>query len=122
VITHISVEYSSKRDSRLLLDASNDEQTEMFGLNVYTILADAGFSSGENYYVLNHWKLDAYIPIHGQYKSKRDGFKYDKKRNLYICKNNKKLPFKGIGKSGGYDKMRYVSSRKDCNHCPYWEG
>ena len=121
VITHISAEYASKRDSRLLLDATEAtmNRLEMFGLRVDTILADAGFSSGENYYVLNHWELDAYIPVHGQYKSSREGFKYDKKKNRYICKNNKTLPFKGIGKSGGYDKMRYVSSKKDCDDCPY---
>ena len=124
VITHISAEYASKKDSRLLLDATEStmDRLEMFGLEVDTVLADAGFSSGENYYVLNHWDVNSYIPVHGQFKSHREGFEYDKKGNRYICKNGKILSFKGIGKSGGYDKMRYISTKLDCDQCPFREG
>jgi transposase len=121
VITHTSAEHSSKKDSRLLLDGVEFTLDRLEGMNLKPkeILADAGFASGENYYILNHWKLKSFIPIHGGFKPKREGFIYDKKDNSYTCRNDKKLPYKGIGKSSGYLKYRYVSSKFDCNDCPY---
>ena len=98
------------------------DRLEEHGLKVKTILADTGFSSGENYYILNHWGLKSYIPIHGGYKEKREGFTYYAKRDVYICQNNKELKFVHIGKAGGYDKKRYYSSKKDCDHCPHRVG
>jgi hypothetical protein len=70
VITHISAEHASKKDSRLLLDVTEStlDRLESFGLSTSTILAHAGFSSGENYFTLNHWGLNSYIPIHGGLK------------------------------------------------------
>jgi hypothetical protein len=120
VITHISAEHASKKDSRLLLDATEStlDRLEAHELQVDAILADAGFSSGENYHVLNHWGIEAFVPIHGGYKEMREGFINDADRDLYICKNEKELPFKHCGKAGGYLKKRYISSKKDCDQCP----
>ena len=120
VITDISAQYSSKRDSRLLLDVTESvlDRLEMFGLRTTTILVDAGFSSGENYYVLKEWGLESYVPIHGGFKTQREGFKYYPGGDYYKCSEGQKLHFKGIGKSGGYDKKRYVSLKKICDSCP----
>jgi len=124
VITHISAEHASKKDSRLLLDATEStlDRLESFGLQVDTILADAGFSSGENYHILNHWGVNAFIPIHGGYKEKREGFNYDIENDLYTCKNGKTLYFSHYGKAGGYLKKRYFSSKKDCDNCQFRTG
>lgn len=124
VITHIGAEHASKKDSRLLLDATEQtlDRLESHGLQVDTILAGAGFSSGENYYILNAWGLKSYIPIHGGFKEKREGFEYDKKQDRYICHQGINLPFKSVGKSGGYDKKRYISSKRDCDQCAFRVG
>jgi len=124
VITHISAEHSSKKDSRLLLDTveSTLDRLEGMDLKVDSILADAGFSSGENYFILNHWKLKAYIPLHGSFKAEREDFEFDEKKNLYTCKNGAELTYRGTGKAGGYLKHRYISSKKDCDLCPFRNG
>lgn len=121
VITHIAAEHSSKRDSRLLLDTVENTLDRLggMGLKVTNVLADAGFSSGENYYILDHWKLKAYIPVHGTFKAEREEFKYDEDRNLYTCKNGVELTYRGTGTSGGYLKHRYISSKKDCDECQF---
>jgi hypothetical protein len=121
VVTNIAAEHASKKDSRYLLDTVDTTCTrlEQFGLNVETILADTGFSSGANYFVLNEWKLDAYIPLHGGYKKEREGFEYQKKKDRYKCQNEKYLLYKRTSTTGGYEKKHYESSRRDCNICPF---
>ena len=88
------------------------------GLEVHTILADAGFSSGENYATIQHLGLNSYIPVHGSYKPIREGFLYDKEHDLYTCVKGHKLHHRQIDKSGGYIKKRYLSSKKVCDKCP----
>lgn len=121
VITHMSAELSHKKDSRYLISTAKQTQSRLnnLGLQVDTILADAGFSSGENYATLDALGLDAYIPIHGTFKQQRDDFTYDPTQDVYICKNDHKLEYRQTDKSGGYIKKRYLSSKKVCNKCPF---
>ena len=121
VITHISAESAAKKDSRLLLDVTESTMDRLAqnNLKVKSILADTGFSSGENYYILKQWGLKAFIPIHGTYKEERPGFVYDEIRNRYICRNKKYLKFIGTTDAGGYLKNRYLSRKKDCDQCPF---
>ncbi len=120
VITHMSAELAHKKDSRYLIKTvkSTQERLQKMGTKVNTILADAGFSSGENYATLEALNLDYYIPVHGSYKDKREGFEYDPKEDVYICQKNHKLEYRQTDKSGGYTTKRYLSRKKVCNHCP----
>ena len=88
------------------------------GVKIDTILADAGFSSGENYATLETLDLNYYIPGHGTYKDKREGFEYDPIQDVYICSQDHKLEYRQTDKSGGYTKKRYLSRKKVCNKCP----
>ena len=120
VITHMSAELAHKKDSRYLIKTvkATQERLGEMGVEIKTILADAGFSSGENYATLEALNLDSYIPVHGTYKDKRDGFEYDPVQDVYICKENQKLEYRQTDKSGGYTKKRYLSRKKVCNKCP----
>lgn len=120
VITHISAEHASKKDSRYLIKAvkQTKERLEKLGLNVETILADAGFSSGENYAELNKMNLNSFIPLHGAYKPIRDGFVYDEIDDAYTCSQGQKIKFGHIGKAGGYYKKKYFSRKSVCDKCP----
>ena len=117
----MSAELSHKKDSRYLIGTAKHTQNRLkkVGLEVDTILADAGFSSGENYATLEALGLDAYIPIHGTFKQHREEFNYDPIQDVYICKNDHKLEYRQTDKSGGYLKKRYLSSKKVCNNCPF---
>lgn len=120
VITHMSAELAHKKDSRYLIKTvkSTQQRLAKMGTKVDTILADAGFSSGENYATLEALKLNYYIPVHGTYKDKREGFEYDPKEDVYICEKNHKLEYRQTDISGGYTKKRYLSRKKVCNKCP----
>lgn len=121
VITHMSAELSHRKDSRYLIKTAKatQERLDKMGVRVDTILADAGFSSGENYATLEALGLNSYIAVHGTYKDKREGFEYDPKEDVYICQNNHKLEYRQTDKSGGYTKKRYLSRKKVCNKCPF---
>lgn len=120
VITHISAEHANRKDSRYLMKATNEvkERLEKLGLKVETILADAGFSSGENYAALNKIGVKSFVPLHGGYKPVREGFTYDAESDVYTCSAGKALNFVHIGKAGGYYKKRYYSKKKICDQCP----
>jgi len=120
VITHMSAEHASKKDSRLLLKATKNiqDRLSLAGLKMKTVLADAGFSSGENYCELNLMGLDAYIPIHGGYVDKRVGFEYNLEEDVYVCPKGKKLTFRFVRHSNGHYNKQYATSTKDCKNCP----
>jgi len=123
VITHMSAELAHKKDSRYLIKTAKATQQRLgrMGIKIDTILADAGFSSGENYATLEALDLNYYIPVHGTYKDKREGFEYDPIEDVYICSQDHKLEYRQIDKSGGYTKKRYLSRKKVCNKCPIRE-
>ena len=95
---------------------------EQLGVSMKGVLADTGFSSGENYAALNEMNVESYIPIHGGYKRQREGFVYDKETDSYTCSQDQKLEFVHIVKAGGYYKKRYCSKKKICDKCPEKKG
>ncbi|MDG2448610.1 MAG: IS1182 family transposase [Saprospiraceae bacterium] len=120
VITHMSAELAHKKDSRYLISTTKQTQRRLnhLGLQVNTILADAGFSSGENYATLEALGLNAFIPVHGTFKEHREDFIYDPIDDIYTCQKGHQLKYRQTDKSGGYVKKRYLSSKKVCNRCP----
>lgn len=123
VITNIAAEHSSKKDSQLLI--RNIHRTEAalneHGLNISNVLADTGFSSGENYEVLEKLKLTGYIPMHGTYVTDRDGFKYDGRRNAFICPQGQALKTTYTKAGEGRKIAVYRSKKKICDQCPLRE-
>ena len=87
-----------------------------------TVLADAGYSSGENYKILEEHNIEAFIPLHGTYKTHREGFKYDGRRNGFICQNDQVLKptYRKFGE--GRPTVMYRSKKKKCDTCPLREG
>lgn len=123
VITNISAEFSSKRDSQVLI--KNTKQTmarlEEFGLNLETILADAGYASGVNYATLEQMNIEAFIPLHGPYQTHRGDFKYDGRRDAFICPKGQIMKTAYKKSDQGKKSVAYTSSRKICNQCPIRE-
>ena len=114
VITNMNAEHASNKDSQLLI--RNAKQTistlEANGLKVESILADAGFSSGENYAMLERMGIEAFIPLHGTYESSRPGFKYDGRRNAFICPEGQILKASYTKKAEGKQTVVYTSRIK----------
>lgn len=123
VITNISAEYASKKDSQILISHLNKtiERLEQNNITCTKLLADAGFSSGENYYALENKNIEAYIPLHGTYQTHRGDFKYDGRRKGFICPQGQVLKARYTKSDHGRKQVAYTSSKKICNHCPLRE-
>jgi transposase len=122
VITNIQADHSDKKDSRYLQSIVENtcRRLDQFGIKVENILADTGFSSGENYKFMKDRGIRAYIPAHGQYEGGREGFVYEQEGDRYRCPNNKYLLFKKIKSDlkGNYFR-HYRTCRADCKDCPF---
>lgn len=121
VITNIQADFADKKDSRYLqsIVENTSERLNKFGFHIENILADTGFSSGENYKKLEESGIRAYIPVHGQFEGGRVGFTYDNENDRWKCPNNKYLIFKKVKADVKGNLFRhYRTCRKDCRDCP----
>ncbi len=123
VITHIGADFADKHDSRCLPKIVKELQPRLnkMGLLLSTLLADTGYSSGENYAMLEDQGIDAYIPPHGTYKGGPEHFTYHKEGDYWLCRNNQKVTYRKtfIEKKGNNKKKLYLTKPSQCKGCPF---
>lgn len=121
VITHIQADFADSKDNLFLQSLVSKTQHNLAkeGLVIENILADAGYSSGENYAWLESKNMKSYIPPHGTYKGGPAGFEYIEDGNYWLCKNGKHVTFRRQKVEKGTLKDYYFTSRKDCKGCPF---
>ncbi|MDH5415213.1 MAG: IS1182 family transposase [Flavobacteriaceae bacterium] len=121
VITNITAEHASKKDSQLLIRnvIKTMGRLKDNGLYLEQILADAGFSSGENYALLEQMGIEAFIPLHGTYETHREAFKYDGRRNAFTCENGQILKPSYTKFADGKRTAVYRSKKVICDKCPF---
>ena len=122
VITHAHSFTADGKDCRDLITITEQLQTRLQkqGIQIEKILADAAYSSGENYEYLEQQNITAYIPLLGGALSGSEGFIYDEQNDWYICRNNKLLKGKGeaVDDGRGHLVKKYFSLQSDCKNCP----
>ncbi len=128
VITHIGADLADKKDNQSLqqIVLRLKERLHQQGLLFTTVLADTGYSSGENHAFLEQHGLIGYIPAHGTYKGGPDGFEYEKEHDRWLCRNGKYVTFRKVKDeksrtpygSGIIKKKQYFTRRSDCKGCP----
>lgn len=120
VITDAKAYHADRADSENLQDVTLRLKRRLFkeGLLWRNVLADAGFSSGENYAFLEKENLISYIPPHGTYKGGPEGFTYVKEDNYWLCPQGKKATFRVRRAEKGNWKDYYLTRRSDCKGCP----
>ncbi len=123
VITHIHADLAERKDNQCLpqLLSSLTQRLQQAGLRCTALLADAGYSSGENYHLLEGHNITAYIPPHGTYKGGPEGFTYHKAEDYWRCPWGKKVTFRKIKTEpkNNIKKKIYFTTRRDCKGCPY---
>jgi hypothetical protein len=121
VITHTQADSANRKDSQCLpriLEALL-ERMQALGLGCQHLAADAGYSCGENYALLEKAEILPWIPPHGTYKGGPAGFSYQPVGDYWLCPNNKKVIFRRVALDKYYNKVRrYLTSRSDCTPCP----
>nr|WP_321486778.1 IS1182 family transposase [uncultured Draconibacterium sp.] len=124
VITHIQADFADKKDSQCLQPITRQLKRKLWkqGLHWQNLLADTGYSSGENYAFLEQPGITAYIPPHGTYKGGPENFTYIKDGDYWLCRNNKKITFRKITvetSKNNNKKRLYLTRASDCKNCPY---
>jgi hypothetical protein len=88
------------------------------------LLADTGYSSGENYAQLEQKGIWAFIPPHGTYTGGPQGFTYHRQEDYWLCDQGKKTHFYMELSTVRGNNVRpklyrlYPTSQKDCKGCP----
>jgi hypothetical protein len=122
VITDIAAEYADKKDNQCLQDITHrlKKRLQGQGLLWHNLLADTGYSSGENYAFLEKEGLISYIPHHGTYKGGPEGFVYDEETDSFICSEGKSIPFKKVfwETKNNTKRKEYRASKHLCKGCP----
>ncbi len=122
VITHAQTFLAEGKDGDCLKAMVNKtkQQLQKHGVHIKNILADAAYSSGENYMFLQQHNITAYIPLLGGALSGSEGFVYDEKNDWYLCPNNKILKGSGriVDDGRGHPVRKYFSLKSDCDKCP----
>lgn len=125
VITDIKAYHADGKDNQDLPDIVDRLSQRLWksGFRLENVLADTGYSSGENYAYLEQKNITSYIPPHGTYKGGPDNFIYIKEQDHYICPNNEIVPFKKVFNDyrSGTKKKEYRISSKVCSGCSFRE-
>jgi transposase len=95
VISDIKAYHADGKDNQHLQDITLRVKERLWkeGMYMKTVLADTGYSSGENYAFLESQNLSSYIPPHGTYKGGPEGFTYNEERDSFICQLGKEIPY-----------------------------
>ena len=122
VITDIKAYHADGKDNQHLQDITLRVKQRLWqqGLLMTTLLADAGYSSGENYAFLGAQNISSYIPPHGTYKGGPEGFEYDEQEDKFICPQGKDIPFVQyfLDHRTKTKKKEYRASKRLCKGCP----
>ncbi|TXE14914.1 IS1182 family transposase [Psychroserpens burtonensis] len=125
VITDIKAYHADGKDSQHLSDIVDRLQSRLWkqGFRLENVLADTGYSSGENYAYLEKKGITSYIPPHGTYKGGPERFTYVKEKDHYICPAGEIIPFKKVFNDyrTGTKKKEYRNSSKVCKGCHFRE-
>jgi hypothetical protein len=126
VITHVQAAHADQKDSLCLpsLLQGFTQRLQGLGFRCTALLADTGYSSGENYALLEQKGISAFIPPHGTYTGGPQGFTYHKQEDYWLCPQGKKAHFymehsivKGNNVRPKFYRL-YRTSQKDCKDCP----
>ncbi len=120
VISDVQAYHADRVDSKNLQDIVKRTHKRLWRLGLLwtNILADAGYSSGDNYQFLEHEHILSYIPKHGTFKGGPEGFTFIKEQNYWLCPQGKRVIFKKQKHSNESLQNHYYTRRSDCKDCP----
>ena len=120
-ITHIQAFPADLRDSDCLPEVVMQLKSNLqrLGITLEEIVADTGYSSGKALQSLEENNIKGYIPNRTQFIYERPDFPYNKEGDYYLCRNNKRLTYRGTYLSGKYYNREYHLGRSECKNCRF---
>ena len=122
VITDVFADFANKKDSQSLVQITKRVQKRLREEHLLwqNLLADTGYSSGDNYAFLEQENLTSYIPAHGTYKGGPEGFTYVGETDSWLCPQGKTIAYgKTYYETKNHTKKKeYRASKHVCKGCP----
>jgi transposase len=130
VQTAVDAEHALIVAHAVVLDASDirclkpmaDAAKDALQLEKFNIVADAGYSNGEQFAHCEAAGMTPYVPVMRTVNNQGDGtlfgrtdFRYDQKSDTYICPGDKRLLRKHTNRKDRY--TMYKASSADCGAC-----
>lgn len=126
----LAAEVTTQANDRYELKNMTQKTVENTGEEVKEVLADAGYSSFDNYEYLEERNIDGYIPDDHfsklenyslpQNRYHHDNFLFNRKDNCYICPEGKILKqYKTrISDKGKIKRRQFIYRGSNCHLCP----
>jgi len=120
VVTAAMGDYGSRKDPQSFpeLLAKARENLANFDRQIKELLADGGYSAGENISLCEQTGITSYIPNPSNYTPVRPGFIYNEQEDRYECSQGEYLTYRSTGIRGNRETRIYRTSAKQCKNCP----
>lgn len=120
VITAAMGDYGSRKDPQSFpeLLAKARENLANFSLQIKEVLADGGYSAGENISLCEQAGITAYMPNPSNYTPVRPGFTYNKQNDRYECSQGEYVAYRSTDLSGNQKMRVYRTTANQCKNCP----
>ena len=120
VVTAAMGDYGSRKDPQSFpeLLAKARENLNKFDRQIKELLADGGYSAGENISLCEQTGITSYIPNPSNYTPVRPGFIYNEQEDRYECSQGEYLTYRSKGIRGNRETRIYRTSAKQCKNCP----
>ncbi|MCC5905465.1 MAG: IS1182 family transposase [Balneolaceae bacterium] len=120
VVTAAMGDYGDRNDhySFAELLAKARENLAGYGLSINEVLADTGYTTGENIRWCEQADMTAYMPNPSNYTPERPGFTYNEQADRYECSQGEYLTYRSTTINKKRKKRNYRTSTKQCKNCP----
>lgn len=120
VVTAAMGDYGDRKDQYSfpqLLEKAHKNLTP-FGLSITEVLADTGYTTGENIALCEQAGITAFMPNPKSYTPERPGFTYNEQEDHYECSKGETLTYRSTTTNKKRKKRIYRTSVKQCENCP----
>lgn len=120
VVTAAMGDYGSRKDPQSFpeLLAKARENLANFDRQIKEVLADGGYTTGNNISLCEQAGITAYMPNPSNYTPVRPGFTYNEQEDRYECSQGEYLLYRSTETSGNRETRIYRTSAKQCKNCP----
>lgn len=120
VVTAAMGDYGDRKDLHSFpeLLAKAHENLAGFDLSLQEVLADSGYSTGDNISLCEQAGMTPYMPNPSNYTPERPGFTYNEQEDRYECSQGEYLTYRSTDTSGNRKKRIYRASARQCEPCP----
>ena len=120
VVTAAMGDYGNRKDPQSFpeLLAKARKNLGKFDLSIKEVLADGGYTSGENISLCEQAGITAYIPNPSNYTPDRPGFIYNEQEDRYECSQGEYLTYRSTQTRENTKIRIYRTFASQCKNCP----